>query len=217
MDLYKGGSSVVKYYFNCEPLIGTAFTELPLGALKPCGWLKDQLQIQAEGFTGKLPKYWDYLGDNSGWLGGDGESWERGPYYLDGLLPLAVLLEDEELFAQAKKWIEWTLGSQRENGQFGPMVNDDWWCRMIMIKVLMQYEEATGDPRVVPFLLIYFRYQADHIDESPLDGWGKARGGENILGLQWLYHRTGEKFLLDLMAKIHDQTNDWTGIFNKFP
>lgn len=213
----KGGLMTVNYNFGREPLAGTVFAELPLGAVKPEGWLKDQLRIQARGFTGRLPAFWDYLGDNSGWLGGTGESWERGPYYLDGLLPLAYLLDDEELIKRAEKWIEWTLNSQREDGQFGPAVNDDWWCRMVMMKAIIQYEEATGDDRVIPFLLKYFKYQSDKIDTFPLNEWGKARGGENILVLQWLYGRTGEKCLFDLIYKIHGQTIDWTGIFNSFP
>jgi uncharacterized protein len=192
------------------------YSELPLGVIRPEGWMRAQLQIQAEGFTGRLPEHWDYLGKNSAWLGGDGESWERGPYYLDGLLPLAVLLRDEKLLERARAWIEWTLGSQRANGQYGPVVNDDWWSRMVMNKVLMQFEEATGDERVLPFLLRYFHYQAQHIERAPLTTWGKARGGENLLCLQWLHQRTGESFLRDLMETTHAQTHDWTDIFTSF-
>ncbi|GLX66804.1 beta-L-arabinofuranosidase domain-containing protein [Paenibacillus glycanilyticus] len=110
-------------------LTATTFAELPLGAIKPQGWLKDQLDIQAKGMTGHLDEFWPSVRPNSGWLGGTGESWERGPYYLDGLLPLAYLLEDERLIEKVKPWIEWTLGSGREDGQFGPSTNDDWWSR----------------------------------------------------------------------------------------
>jgi hypothetical protein len=76
--------------------------------------------------TGHLGEVWQNVGHNSGWLGGSGESWERGPYYLDGLLPLAYLLKNEKLIAKVQPWIEWTLTSQSENGQFGPLVNEDW-------------------------------------------------------------------------------------------
>ncbi len=202
---------------NRAPLRPTPFAELPLGSIKPAGWLRDQLEIQASGLTGKLHEHWDDVGPGSGWLGGDGESWERGPYYLDGLLPLAYLLEDDELIARTKPWIEWTLASQREDGQFGPEVNDDWWPRMIMAKVLIQYAEATGDERVVPFLTKYFRYQAAHIESKPLSDWGQARGGENLLCIQWLYNRTGDAFLLNLAETIHRQTLEWTDIFTHFP
>ena len=92
----------------------TAFAPLPLGAVKPQGWLRNQLQIQANGLTGHLDRFWPDLGPNSGWLGGKGESWERGPYYLDGLLPLAYLLEDEKLIAKARKWVNSDSGEPRE-------------------------------------------------------------------------------------------------------
>jgi len=198
-------------------LIQTAFAELPLGAIEPKGWLKDQLEIQARGFTGKLDQHWDDVGPNSGWLGGTGESWERGPYYLDGLLPLAYLLKDENLINKAQPWIEWTLASQTSEGQFGPSTNDDWWSRMVMLKVMMQYQEATNDERVIPFMLKYFQYQKEHIAKRPLTQWAEARGSENMLCLQWLYERTEEKWLIDLSEIIRKQTINWTAIYTDFP
>jgi hypothetical protein len=78
------------YPANRAPLPQSAFSSLPLGSIKPQGWLMKQLQIQAKGLTGGLPTFWPDLGPTSGWLGGKGESWERGPYYLDGMVPLAT-------------------------------------------------------------------------------------------------------------------------------
>ena len=60
---------------------------------EPAGWLRDQLQIQADGLTGHLDEFWPDVA-RSQWIGGDAEGWERGPYWLDGLVPLAVLLDD---------------------------------------------------------------------------------------------------------------------------
>ena len=82
--------------------------------------------------------------------GGKGESWERGPYYLDGLIPLAWLLDDARLKAKAQKYIDWTLTNQAANGMIGPASNDDWWPRIVTLKALTQYQEFTGDPRVIP-------------------------------------------------------------------
>jgi len=209
--------SMTNYMYNRVPLRPTAFLELPLGTIEPGGWLRDQLEIQSEGLSGHLDEFWPDVGPQSGWLGGIGESWERGPYYLDGLLPLAYLLKDERLIAKTQPWIEWTLASQGEDGQFGPRINEDWWSRMIMLKVLMQYAEVTGDQRVVPFMTKYFRYQAAHLKERPLTGWSQARGGENMLSVLWLYNRTGDTFLLDLFDLLHAQSFDWSDIFTHFP
>ena len=128
-----------------QPLHAEAFVPLPLGAIRPAGWLRRQLQVQADGLTGHLDEFWPDVGPNSGWLGGTGESWERGPYFVDGLIPLAYLLHDERLIAKARPWIEWTLTHQAADGRMGPLKNTDWWPNMVMLKALTQYQEATGD------------------------------------------------------------------------
>jgi uncharacterized protein len=196
---------------NRPPLRPTAFIALPLGAVRPRGWLLDQLRIQASGLTGHLDEFWPDVGPNSGWLGGTGESWERGPYYLDGLLPLAYLLDDPALIAKTRPWIEWTLNSGRPNGQFGPR-NWDWWPRMVMLKVLMQYYEVSADARVLELMTSYCRYQARALPARPLELWAKARAMDNILAIHWLYNFTGEAFLLDLAAELFRQTIDWADL-----
>src|SRR5690554_3690987 len=109
------------YMNNRSPLITKPFMELPLGAVKPEGWLKDQLHKMKDGMTGHLDElYPEVMGSRNGWLGGDGDVWERGPYWIDGLVPLAYILDDEDLKAKVQPWIEWTLQSQKENGYFGP-------------------------------------------------------------------------------------------------
>ena len=186
-----------------------ALRELPLGAVRARGWLLDQLRLQADGLTGHLEELWEDVGPNSGWLGGRGEDWERGPYYLDGLVPLAHLLGDETLIGKARRWTEAILASQRQDGFFGPTSNDDWWPRMVGLKVLIQHEEATGDARVEPFLRRYFEHQARELPSRPLSGWGEARGAENVLSVLWLHGRGGEPWLLDLARTLLDQTLDW--------
>lgn len=213
-------------YWNRAPLQPNAFAPLPLGSIKPRGWLRNQLEIQAAGLSGHLDEFWPDLGPDSGWLGGTGESWERGPYYLDGLVPLAWLLEDERLIAKARKWLDWTLNNQRPDGAIGPdpargryaadWQAQDWWPNMIMLKALTQFQEATGDERVIPVMSRYFRYHLAQADQRPLIRWAQMRWAEQILSIVWLYNRTGEAELLELARKLAGQAFDWKAHFADF-
>ena len=83
--------------------------------LKPRGWLRRQLEIQAKGLSGHLDQVWPDVRD-SAWIGGDREGWERVPYWLDGFVPLAYLLEDENMIARAKKYVDAILAGQQQRG-----------------------------------------------------------------------------------------------------
>src|SRR5579863_6566205 len=106
------GAALVPVIKDRAPLLPGAFYSLSLGSIRPAGWLKNQLEIQASGLSGHLDETWADVGPNSGWLGGTGESWERGPYFLDGLTPLAWLLDDPILKAKSQRFFDWTLEHQ---------------------------------------------------------------------------------------------------------
>ncbi|MBW6527000.1 glycoside hydrolase family 127 protein [Sphingomonas sp. RHCKR7] len=202
---------------NRAPLAPQPFQPLPTGAIRPAGWLRRQLEIQARGMGGRLDETWPDVGANSGWLGGTGESWERGPYFLDGLLPLAWQLDDAALKAKAQRFVEWTLASQRPDGMFGPASNDDWWPRMVMLKALTQYHELTGDPRVLRLMSAYFAHQLKALPARPLKDWGKFRWQDQVVSVVWLYNRTGDAGLLELAALLKRQGYDWQGLFADYP
>ena len=215
--------------FNRAPLQESPYAQLPLGAIEPRGWLQEQLKRQADGLTGHLDEvYPQVCGDNNAWLGGDGDAWERGPYWIDGLLPLAYILKDEVLIAKAQKWVEAMLASQKEDGYFGPAEDHpfvyglqrgkarDWWPKMVALKILQQYYMATGDSRVLDCLSNYFHYQLATLSAMPLDhwsDWGRWRGADNTEVALWLYNITGDGLLLELAQLLHSQTVDWTSMF----
>ena len=203
---------------NREPLAQTPFVRLPIGAVRGEGWLLRQLQLQKDGLTGSSEQLYDALTPDSGWLGGKGDGWEKAPYYVKGLVALGHTLDDPELKDRAQKWIDWVLQSQRPDGFFGPASNDDWWPRMVVLYYLRDHYEATGDERVTPFLLNYFRHQLKALPGRPLRDWGKARAGDNIDVVLWTYNRTGEPFLLDLAKLLNEQAYPWSSIFadNRF-
>jgi uncharacterized protein len=198
------------------PLAAGVFTRLPLGSIQPRGWLLEELRTQASGLSGHLGEVWADVGPNSGWLGGQGESWERGPYYLDGLLPLAYLVNDARLKSIAHRFADWTLANPWPNGMLGPKKNDDWWPRIVMLKALSQYQELTGDPRVIPAMNRYFRNQLSALPGRPLRDWAKFRWQDEVLSVIWLYNRTGESYLLDLARLLHQQGFDWISSFRNF-
>jgi DUF1680 family protein len=80
----------------------------------------------------------------------------------------------------------------------------------------MQYQEATGDPRVIPAMRKYFAYQLAHLDERPLKQWAIFRWHDEVLSVIWLYNRTGDAGLLDLARKLHQQGHDWEAQFADF-
>jgi len=197
--------------------------KLPLKEIKPRGWLRAQLRLQAEGLTGHIEEIWEDLGPRNRWLGGDIEGWERGPYYADGLVPLAYLLEDEELMEKAEKWVEAFLGSQREDGWIGPVSGEgdyqdyDPWPNFVVLKALREYFRATEDERALETMEGFCRYLKENLDERPLFRWGKFRWADLALSIYWLYERREEEWLLQLAERVREQGYDWEKHFAEFP
>ena len=53
---------------------------------------------------------------------------------MDGLLPLAWYLKDEEHWELACRFVEWTLESADASGNFGPVASrQDYWLSLIHI------------------------------------------------------------------------------------
>lgn len=209
------------------------YKEVPVGSITPKGWLLSQLRIMRDGTTGHLDEVYAKLRDDNGWLGGKGDGWEETPYWLDGAVPLAYLLEDDVLKKKVLRYINWVLDNQRPSGYFGPITKaerekkiaitvnnpedgEDWWPKMIMLKVLQQYYFATEDERVISFMQHYFKYQLAVLKKCPLGKWtqwAESRGIDNTMIVQWLYGKTGEKYLLELAALLESQSFAWSEWF----
>lgn len=181
--------------------------------LKASGWLKNQLRLQAEGLSGNLDKVWPYI-KNSSWIGGDCEDWERVPYWLDGFIPLAYLLEDEDMIARAKKYVDAIMDSQEEDGWICPCspeqrANYDAWAILLLSKVLALYGECSGEERVVEVLRKCLKQFHAHLNASTLRNWGAARWFEGLIAVYWLYEKTHEEWLLGLAHKLRVEGIDW--------
>lgn len=204
------------YIQNRAPLLPESFIKLPVGDVKPEGWILNQLVLQRDGLNGHLGEISAWLDKkNNAWLGtGTDYGWEEVPYWLKGYGNMAYILNDEEMIAETKLWLEAVFDSRREDGYFGPYIEKngkpDLWGNMIMIWCLQSYYEYSGDERVIDLMTNYFRWQLELPDDMFLeDYWENSRGGDNLLSVLWLYNLTGESFLLELAEKTHRNTANW--------
>ena len=209
------------YTGNRPPLAGSPFYKLPIGSITPRGWLRHQLELERDGMTGHLEQISPWLNfAKSSWADPQGRGqfgWEELPYWLKGYGDLGYVLKDEAVQAEAKKWIEAVLATQRSDGWFGPrelLTNlngkPDLWPHMVMLNVLQSYYEAAGDRRVIELMGRYFKWEnALPVSAFGEGYWPKLRFGDNIESVFWLYNRTGEPWLLDLARKINAGMARW--------
>jgi hypothetical protein len=208
------------YITNQAPLLPQHLVKLPVGSIKPGGWLLKNLELQREGLTGHLSEISAWLTKkNNAWLNKDGTGdwgWEEMPYWLKGYANMGYVLNDKKMIDEAMVWINGTLNSQRDNGDFGPFVirktmgKRDLWAQMLMLFVLQSYYEYSHDSRVITHMTNYFKWQLTIPENDFLtDYWENSRGGDNLYSVYWLYNITKEKWLLDLATKIHRNTANW--------
>ena len=186
--------------------------------VRPAGWLKRQLQIQAAGLSGHLDKVWPDVRD-SGWLGGDRNDWERGPYWLDGFIPMAYLLEDQDMIGRAKRYIDAILAGQKEDGWICPCADEeranyDTWTIYLVTKVLIQYYDCSGDQRIPGVIYRILKNYYELLDSGAirLFNWGKARWFECFIAIRFTYERYPEAWLLDLAKILKQQGTDYNQI-----
>jgi len=179
----------------------------------PKGWLLKQLQIQAEGLHGNLDKIWPDIRDSK-WLGGDREGWERLPYFMDGFIPLAYLLRDEDMIARAQKYMDILFTCQEPDGCFYPKgdeekKNGDIWSLFLICKLLTVHEQFTHDERVEESLYRCLKFLNKYLDHNPPAYWAATRWYECIIPIVWLYERRKEEWLIRLARRLKVHGTDF--------
>ena len=166
-------SKNVNYTTTREPLLKSPLIQLPVGSIQAKGWLKTQLELMTEGYTGHLYEISSFLDETSGWLGGNARGWGMAPYWLRGFYDLSVLTDNKRIDSVANRWIEAVINSQDEDGYYGSKYNKlivskinkdsivDLWPHMVMNDALISHYEATGDKRIIPMLSKFFRFCND--------------------------------------------------------
>jgi uncharacterized protein len=206
-----------------DSLRALALRPVPLTAIRPEGWLRRQLRIQADALTGHLDEFWPDVA-RSRWFGGDADGWERAPYWLDGAIPLAWLLDDDAFKQRLTRYLDHIIAQQRPDGWYAPFPEDwrrpqagrpyDLWAIQLADKVLAQYAEITHSEAA--WRAVERNLQAMHqlLDEQSLFNWGRFRWFETLLPIFAVYQRTQAPWLLDLARKLHDQGFDYREFYS---
>jgi len=219
------------YASNRAPLTRSPLVKLPLGAVRPRGWLKHQLDLMVEGMTGRLDEVSSFVQPDNGWLGGDKEGWEEQAYWFRGFYAMARLTGDARCGRIADEWIEKILATAEKDGYYGPQwakdtksKNGRWkvtdlWPHMVMNDALILHHEFTGDERIIPLLKRFFTYCKNipekffippltrGIDVAPEFGEWRItvqipRAVDMCPQIYWLYNHVGGKWLLDLATRF---------------
>lgn len=183
--------------------------KLPLGAIRPTGWLKDEMLHMCD--LQKRLGVLQGLVKNGEWISGEGL-----PKYARGLTLLAAALDDKNLKDRMTGFFQPILNSANEGGDFGPKQGHTVTPKIEAIKALLCYYEYTGSERVLAFLKKYFKNQFNTYEVTSLWHDSRARLLEEIPALEAVYRETDLEWLQDLGEKLRDSSNDWFKLADKF-
>ena len=194
------------------------FNNFNFGEIKPRGWLKRQLEIQAEGLSGNLDKIWPDIRE-SAWIGGDREGWERVPYWLDGFIPLAYLLDDKDKIERAEKYVTAILDRQQPDGWICPCTKEqrakyDVWAYFLINKVLTLYYGFSQNERAKSAIYTSMKCLYNMISKAELElfEWGKFRWFEALIPLRFLENSYHEGWIVELGKILREKGADYKAL-----
>ena len=110
---------------------------LPVGAVRPLGWLSQELTVEAHGLAGHLHRFWTNI-SNSSWIGGTSDIvlHERLPYWLNGIVPTLFQIPDSvptTLRQDVDTMIQKILNITAATGIFGPQDPPECYGRWLLV------------------------------------------------------------------------------------
>jgi uncharacterized protein len=206
-----------QYAFNRAPLTQKRFARLPFGSVTPEGWLKRQLQLEADGLARQLldPKMFDRILEPCKQNGKAEITYQQGVYQ-EGVITLAWMTGDEAFLRRARESVDKTLAED-------PTVlgNDQWQHDAVMYKrsrqtrSFVEYYEATRDVRVIAWLTKFFHAWGK--SNQKISWWPESATTDLLLVGVWLYNQTGDAAVLETLKVKSGFVAPVTDSFLRFP
>ena len=199
---------------------------LSVSTIIPTGWLRSQLQLEAEGLTGHLLDFYPDVA-NSSWIGGvlAHQNTERFPYWFNGVVPLAHQLGDTRLLALIDTCIDSILQMIPPSGWLGPdtdIGDHIYWNKYKMLLALSSQYEATRDTRLPTVMIAHLKEMANRMWAQGLGTvWSASRVEDLAVTVSWLVEHGGDAgkeaapWLWDFADRLHARRGnfDWTSFF----
>ena len=221
-----------------KTLLPLAFEPLPLGSIKPVGWLRDQLELMANGLPGRMHEFYRLVRD-APWLDGDSEYSplnEAFPYWFNGVVPLAFGTDDQRLKEVVLAAAEQIVAHQSNDGWLGPeedVRQRNFWGRYPLFLGLAQLADVEPQMSSRVAIVIAMHKFVDVMHSMLSDGhqgyvwkpgdqfdeqWGRSRAADMIMALQWLYEkypRGNEEKIHHCMMYLYEKAYDWSQWFSE--
>ncbi|KAL0573581.1 hypothetical protein V5O48_008377 [Marasmius crinis-equi] len=205
------------------------FLSLPLGAILPSGWLRDQIVLQNNGLAGHEHEFYNYVAQTD-WTGGNSaysSLEEAGSYWFNAMIPSGILVNNQALNSKTQAFLDYVLSHQDSTGWLGPEVNTSkpryLWGRYPFFFGAIQLVEVnpTLTDRVVTAMHKFVQLANTMLKNGQGlgdGGWAQTRWEDFVIALQWLYdfHPNGnEAILIDTMQRLKSTGVPWEQVFSE--
>ncbi|KAJ7051145.1 hypothetical protein C8F01DRAFT_1212766 [Mycena amicta] len=206
------------------------FLSIPLGSVRPTGWLLDQLMVQTNGLAGHEHEFYHYVSQTD-WTGGTSaysSLEEAGSYWFNAMVPNGILVNNTAINAKTSTFLSYVLAHQDSTGWLGPEVGTTkpryLWGRYPFFFGAIQMTEF--DPSLTTSVvnaLYKFVTLANSMlrsNNTGVEEWTATRWEDFVITLQWLFDNhpnttASQALLIDTMERLKFTGVPWEKVFTK--